>query len=266
MGNDLFQFFTDIQILFLNLLIFLSLHWYYFSDKYRKSHQDLYHIYITKPYNFFFQESNRETEETASNSGKESTYSQAQSTLSAVINTHSSFKKLFLSEANFPHNVKSHLSRPQVLKSQFRWSRKKSSRYINQMPTLVQINAGKRVIQKYRKFARNLEYKRLHSIIPSLSKRKYASKVINFALYDYSIGLVLFDIVYQIYIITVSSSLHIIQARILHEAIQYIDKLHNQLVDSIRTKGLPPILQNMKSNLIPNALSNENSQGQYAKR
>merc|ERR1712038_973695 len=82
----------------------------------------------------------------------------------------------------------------------------------HQTPPLLQINAGKRILQKYRRFARNLEYKRLHSIIPSLSKRKYASK-----------------------------------ARILHEAIKYIDSLHQQLITSIQTKGLPPLLQKMKS-------------------
>jgi len=151
---------------------------------------------------------------------------EAQSTFSAVIAAQPSFRKLFLSEASFPQNFKSYFARSRVLNSPFRWSRNKSSSYPNQMPTLIQINAGRRVLQKYRKFARNLEYKRLHSIIPSLSKRKYASK-----------------------------------ARIIHEAIQYIDTLHQQLVDSIRTKGLPPILQKMKSNLlVPKSTSNDNSQ------
>ena len=85
-----------------------------------------------------------------------------------------SFKKLFISESNFPQILKTKILRPP-----FRWSRNKSSRYDHHLaPPVLQINAGKRVIQKYRRFARNLEYKRLHNIIPSLSRKKYASKVI----------------------------------------------------------------------------------------
>ena len=85
-----------------------------------------------------------------------------------------SFKKLFISESNFPQILKTKILRPP-----FRWSRNKSSGYDHHLaPPVLQINAGKRVIQKYRRFARNLEYKRLHNIIPSLSRKKYASKVI----------------------------------------------------------------------------------------
>jgi len=58
-----------------------------------------------------------------------------------------------------------------------------------------QLKAGKAIIKKYRKLARNFEYKRLHSVIPAIAKRKYASKM-----------------------------------RILREAIRYIDTLHHQLV------------------------------------
>ena len=40
-----------------------------------------------------------------------------------------------------------------------------------------QLKAGRAIIKKYRRFARSYEYKRLHSLLPSISKRKYASKV-----------------------------------------------------------------------------------------
>ena len=136
-----------------------------------------------------FQESDNETSQTLTNvqTTTEPSYSfhsgtsevpTVSSALSSIIATQPSFKKLFLSEAAFPHNLSSNFIRSRVLKSPFRWSRSNSSKYSHHMPTLIQINAGKRVIKKYRRFARILEYKRLHSIIPSLSKRKYASKVI----------------------------------------------------------------------------------------
>ena len=115
---------------------------------------------------------------------KEQTFSFSQHEFDEVINdkpsfsnidtAQPSFKKLFISESNFPQILKTKILRPP-----FRWSRNKSSRYDHHLsPPVLQINAGKRVIQKYRRFARNLEYKRLHNIIPSLSRKKYASKVI----------------------------------------------------------------------------------------
>ena len=90
-----------------------------------------------------------------------------------------SFKKLFITESKHDKNsLKSILfTKSHAGYSPYRWYRNRSSSYLHQTPPFLQINAGKRVLQKYRKFARNLEYKRLHSIIPSLSKRKYASKV-----------------------------------------------------------------------------------------
>ena len=96
--------------------------------------------------------------------------------------TQPSFKKLFITESKHDKNsIKSILStKSHAGYCPYRWSRNRSSSYLHQTPPLLQINAGKRVLQKYRKFARNLEYKRLHSIIPSLSKRKYASKVKNY--------------------------------------------------------------------------------------
>ena len=95
--------------------------------------------------------------------------------------TQPSFKKLFITVPKHDKNsLKSILStKSHAGYCPYRWSRNRSSSYLHQTPPLLQINAGKRVLQKYRKFARNLEYKRLHSIIPSLSKRKYASKVKN---------------------------------------------------------------------------------------
>ena len=104
-----------------------------------------------------------------------------------------SFKKLFLSESSFPKHLKSNFTRSRLLNYPLRWSRNKSSTYLHQTPTVIQINAGKRVLQKYRRFARNVEYKRLHSIIPSLAKRKYASKVI-ITLYDIFLDLAFNDL------------------------------------------------------------------------
>ena len=40
-----------------------------------------------------------------------------------------------------------------------------------------QMKAGRAIIKKYRKMAKNFEYKRLHSIIPSIANNKNASKV-----------------------------------------------------------------------------------------
>ena len=98
------------------------------------------------------------------------------STLSTIIATQPSFKKFFMSSKHFLSNYKSSLTPSRLLNSP-RWSRKKSSTQLEQVPTTIQINAGRRIVKKYRRFARNLEYNRLRSIIPSLSKRKYASKV-----------------------------------------------------------------------------------------
>ena len=98
------------------------------------------------------------------------------STLSTIIPTQPSFEKLYISSKPFLSNYKSTLIPSRLLNSP-RWSRKRSSKQLRQMPTTIQINAGKRIIKKYRQFARNLEYNRLRSIIPSLSKRKYTSKV-----------------------------------------------------------------------------------------
>ena len=98
------------------------------------------------------------------------------STLSTIIATQPSFKKFFMSSKHFLSNYKSSLKPSRLLNSP-RWSRKKSSTQLEQVPTTIQINAGRRIVKKYRRFARNLEYNRLRSIIPSLSKRKYASKV-----------------------------------------------------------------------------------------
>ena len=104
------------------------------------------------------------------------------SSFSDALATQPSFKKLFLSESMlYKKSLKSIFrTKSHAVYCPYRWSRNKSSSYCHQAPPLLQINAGKRVLQKYRKFARNLEYKRLHSIIPALSKRKYASKVNSF--------------------------------------------------------------------------------------
>ena len=101
------------------------------------------------------------------------------SKLSDVITAQPSFKKLFYSESqHYKHSLNSlSSSKSHASFCPYRWYRNRSSSYMHQTPPLLQINAGKRILQKYRRFARNLEYKRLHSIIPSLSKRKYASKV-----------------------------------------------------------------------------------------
>ena len=107
------------------------------------------------------------------------------SSFSDAFATQPSFKKLFLSESKlYKKSLKSIFhTKSHAVYCPYRWSRNKSSSYCHQAPPLLQINAGKRVLQKYRKFARNLEYKRLHSIIPSLSKRKYASKVNSFDMF-----------------------------------------------------------------------------------
>ena len=107
------------------------------------------------------------------------------SSFSDAFATQPSFKKLFLSESKlYKKSLKSIFhTKSHAVYCPYRWSRNKSSSYCHQAPPLLQINAGKRVLQKYRKFARNLEYKRLHSIIPSLSKRKYASKVRSFDMF-----------------------------------------------------------------------------------
>ena len=118
------------------------------------------------------------------------TYSTSNVTDAAT--TQPSFKKLFITESKHDKDsLKSILpTKSHAAYCPYRWSRNRSSSYLHQTPPLLQINAGKRVLQKYRKFARNLEYKRLHSIIPSLSKRKYASKVKidyhNFSVYIFS--------------------------------------------------------------------------------
>lgn len=39
------------------------------------------------------------------------------------------------------------------------------------------VNAGQRVVKKYRRYARNNEFKRLRSIVPSLASKNDASKV-----------------------------------------------------------------------------------------
>ena len=101
------------------------------------------------------------------------------SDITDVVTTQPSFKKLFIPESKHYRNTFNSIfsGKSHATYCPYRWSRNKSSSYLHQTPPLLQINAGKRVLQKYRRFARNLEYKRLHSIIPSLSKRKYASKV-----------------------------------------------------------------------------------------
>ena len=109
------------------------------------------------------------------------------STLSSFIAAQPSFKKLLLSEEVILSKTNNQrlFGSPRSSYLASRWSRNKSSKCsVAIAPTVLQISAGKKIVKKYHQFARNLEYKRLHSIIPSLSKRKYASKVNIFALHS----------------------------------------------------------------------------------
>ena len=144
-----------------------------------------FNIYLQeRPHRMSFTSSNTETNMSTSYvlGHDDKTEPRISSSFSDALATQPSFKKLFLSESKlYKKSLKSiFYTKSHAVYCPYRWSRNKSSSYCHQAPPLLQINAGKRVLQKYRKFARNLEYKRLHSIIPSLSKRKYASKVNKF--------------------------------------------------------------------------------------
>lgn len=74
--------------------------------------------------------------------------------------------------------------------------------------------AGQKVVKKYRRYARNNEFRRLKALVPSLLKKNEASKT-----------------------------------EILEETIRYIDSLHEQLIATFRSKGLPTSLrQSLEAN------------------
>ncbi len=77
-----------------------------------------------------------------------------------------------------------------------------SRRYVRQL--------GQRIVKKYKRFSRELEFRRLRSVIPAVKEKESVSKV-----------------------------------EILEAAITYIDQLHSQLVTSVHSRGgrLPAALQ-----------------------
>ncbi|XP_040564523.1 uncharacterized protein [Lepeophtheirus salmonis] len=84
-------------------------------------------------------------------------------------------------------------------------------RAIPRLPSLATLQ-GRRVAKKYRKYARNMEYRRLRSIVPAVAHKRGVSK-----------------------------------GEILEEAIKYIDSLHEQLISTIRTS---PDCENVDGNKV----------------
>ena len=105
------------------------------------------------------------------------------------------------------------------------WTQQKAPKYeFKTPPKSTNFTASQKVVKKYRKYVKNAEFRRLKSIVPTLAKKNDASKV-SFKSLNFRAKNIFF----------------VLQTEILEETIRYIDRLHDQLVTTIRTNGLPQL-------------------------